>query len=80
MAIDTHLVLHAIQLITTLGILGIFIQRYRETKTRFRLGLIVFAVSVLGQIIFSISLNIGFHLASDVAMIIALLFFIDVVR
>jgi hypothetical protein len=51
-----HLLLHSIQIVASLAIIALFWRNYVEIKSKFNLGLVVFAVSVLGQIIFSLSL------------------------
>lgn len=81
MEIETiHIILHVIQIVTTLGILYIFIRNYNDIKSRFNLGLVVFIIAVLGQVLSSISLNTLVHTASDVAMLLALLIFLNTVR
>lgn len=75
-----HLLLHAVQIVGSLGIIALFWRNYTEIKSRFNLGLVMFAVSVLGQTIFSLSLNIWIHIFSDIIMLIALGIFIYIIR
>jgi predicted MFS family arabinose efflux permease len=75
-----HLVLHTFQIAASLGIIALFWRNYTEIKSRFNLGLVFFAVSVLGQTIFSISLNIWIHMISDIIMLISLGIFINIIR
>jgi hypothetical protein len=75
-----HLLLHAVQIVASLGIIALFWRNYVEIKSKFNLGLVFFAISVLGQTIVSLSLNIGIHILSDVIMLIALGVFISIIR
>ena len=75
-----HLYLHSIQIVASLVIIAFFWRNYLEIKSRFNLGLVIFAISVLGQTIVSISMNIQIHLIADVIMLIALGIFILIIR
>ena len=75
-----HLLLHSVQIAASLGIIALFWRNYVEIKSKFNLGLVFFAISVLGQTIFSISLNIWIHILSDVIMLISLGIFISIIR
>jgi hypothetical protein len=75
-----HLLLHAVQIVATLGIIALFWRNYVEIKSKFNLGLVFFAISVLGQILFSLSLNIWIHIISDIIMLISLGIFISIIR
>lgn len=77
---STHLILHSVQIVASLVIIAFFLRNYLEIKSRFNLGLVVFAVSVLGQTIVSLSLNIRIHIISDVIMIVALGIFLSIIR
>jgi hypothetical protein len=68
-----HLLLHSIQIVASLAIIALFWRNYVEIKSKFNLGLVVFAVSVLGQIIFSLSL-------ADIIMLISLGIFISIIK
>jgi hypothetical protein len=75
-----HLLLHSIQIVASLSIIALFWRNYVEIKSKFNLGLVVFAVSVLGQIIFSLSLNIWIHIIADIIMLISLGIFISIIK
>jgi hypothetical protein len=75
-----HLLLHAVQIVASLGIIALFWRNYMEIKSSFNLGLVLFAVSVLGQTIFSLSLNIWIHMFSDIIMLISLGLLISIIR
>jgi hypothetical protein len=75
-----HLLLHAVQIVSSLAIIALFWRNYVEIKSKFNLGLVFFAISVLGQTIFSLSLNIWIHIFSDVIMLISLGIFISIIR
>jgi hypothetical protein len=75
-----HLLLHSIQIVASLAIIALFWRNYVEIKSKFNLGLVVFAVSVLGQTIFSLSLNIWIHIIADIIMLISLGVFIGVIK
>lgn len=75
-----HLLLHTVQIMTSLGIIALFWRNYTEIKSRFNLGLVFFALAVLGQTIVSISLNIWIHIISDIIMLISLGVFIGIIR
>jgi hypothetical protein len=75
-----HLLLHAVQIVASLGIIALFWRNYMEIKSSFNLGLVLFAVSVLGQTIFSLSLNIWIHMFSDIIMLISLGLLINIIR
>ncbi len=77
---STHLILHSVQIVASLLIIAFFLRNYLEIKSRFNLGLVVFAVSVLGQTIVSLSLNIWIHIISDVIMLISLGIFLSIIR
>jgi hypothetical protein len=77
---NLHFVLHSIQIIVSLVIIVLFWRNYTEIKSKFNLGLVLFAVSVLGQTIFSLSMIIWVHLIADVIMLIALGIFISIIR
>ena len=77
---STHLILHSVQIVASLVIIAFFLRNYLEIKSRFNLGLVVFAVSVLGQTIVSLSLNIWIHIISDVIMLISLGIFLSIIR
>ncbi len=73
---NIHLVLHITQVIIVSFIIYRFVQNYREIKSSFNLGLILFSVAMLLQVIFALSLDIFVHVASELFLIIALLTFI----
>jgi hypothetical protein len=75
-----HLLLHSVQIVSSLVIIALFWRNYVEIKSKFNLGLVFFAISVLGQTIFSLSLNIWIHIFSDVIMLISLGIFISIIR
>ncbi len=75
-----HLLLHAVQIVASLGIIALFWRNYVEIKSKFNLGLVFFAISVLGQTIVSLSLNIWIHILSDVIMLLSLGIFISIIR
>jgi hypothetical protein len=75
-----HLLLHAVQIVASLGIIALFWRNYMEIKSSFNLGLVLFAASVLGQTIFSLSLNIWIHMFSDIIMLISLGLLINIIR
>jgi len=77
---NIHLALHIIQVIITSIIIYRFIQNYREIKSNFNLGLILFAVAMLLQTIFAWSLNIFVHAASEVFLLISLLIFLRLIE
>jgi hypothetical protein len=77
---NIHTFLHLFQIIVTLGIIAFFWRTYFEIRSRFNLGLVIFAMSVLGQIIFSISLNIWIHIIADIIMLISLVIFVSIIR
>ena len=77
---NMHLVLHSVQILASLVIIAFFWRNYLEIKSKFNLGLVVFAVSVLGQTIVSLSLNIWIHIISDVIMLISLGIFLGIIR
>ncbi len=77
---STHIILHSVQIVASLVIIAFFLRNYLEIKSRFNLGLVVFAVSVLGQTIVSLSLNIWIHIISDVIMLISLGIFLSIIR
>jgi hypothetical protein len=77
---NIHTFLHLFQIIVTLRIMAFFWRTYFEIRSRFNLGLVIFAVSVLGQIIFSISLNIWIHIIADIVMLISLVIFVSIIR
>lgn len=75
-----HLLLHSVQIVASLGIIALFWRNYVEIKSKFNLGLVFFAISVLGQTIVSLSLNIWIHILSDVIMLLSLGIFISIIR
>jgi heme A synthase len=75
-----HFMLHTVQIVATLGIIALFWRNYAEIKSKFNLGLVLFAVAVLGQTIVSLSLNIWIHIISDIIMLISLGIFITIIR
>lgn len=77
---NIHLALHITQVIIVSIVIYRFIQNYRQIKSNFNLGLILFAVAMLFQTIFSWSLNIVFHGASELFLLVALLIFLRLVE
>jgi|GEM_PF-3540105 hypothetical protein len=75
-----HIVSHIVQITITLIIIYYFIQNYRAIRSRFNLGLILFAVAMLFQIVFAWSLHIPLHLLSETFEIAALLIFLSLIR
>lgn len=77
---NIHLVLHITQVIIVSFIIYRFVQNYREIKSSFNLGLISFAVAMLLQVIFALSLDIFIHVASELFLVVALLAFISTIQ
>lgn len=77
---NVHVLMHVTQVIITLFIVYRFVQNYREIKSNFNLGLIVFSIAMLMQIIISWSMNIFVHMVAEIFELIALLIFIDIIQ
>lgn len=77
---NVHIVMHVTQVIITLLIIYRFVQNYREIKSNFNLGLIVFSIAMLMQIIISWSMNLFVHMIAEIFQLIALLIFIGIIQ
>jgi len=64
----------------TLVVIFVFIRTYREIKSRFNLGLVIFSLAMLIQIIASASLDIVIHLVSEIFELAALIIFLSLIR
>lgn len=77
---NVHIVLHATQVIITLLIIYRFVQNYREIKSNFNLGLILFSLAMLMQILISWSMNLFVHMVAEIFELFALLIFIGIIQ
>jgi len=75
-----HLAVHVAQLVTVGVIIFQLAQIYKSVRSRFNLGLIVFAVAMLLEVISGISLDILSHTVSEILLLVALATFLYTVR
>lgn len=75
-----HLVLHLAQLATAGVIFYYLIQSYKSVRSRFNLGLVIFGIAVLVEIVFGISSNVIIHALSEAAFLTALIILLYSIR
>lgn len=76
-----HWALHLPQMAIILVALYYLLKNYRSVRSKFNLGLIVFGIAMLLQIafflvFFTLSEDVIFHLAGEIAEIVALIIFL----
>lgn len=75
-----HLVIHFAQLATAGVIFYYLVQSYRSIRSRFNLGLVVFGLAVLLEIMFGISLDVYVHAGSELIFLVALIILLYSIR
>ncbi len=75
-----HLIIHLAQLATAGVIFYYLVQSYRAIRSRFNLGLVVFGLAVLFEIIFGISLDVFVHVGSELIFLVALVILLYSIR
>lgn len=75
-----HLTIHFAQLATAGVIFYYLVQSYRSIRSRFNLGLVVFGVAVLLEIIIGISPNVFVHVGSELIFLLALVILLYSIR
>ncbi len=75
-----HLAIHLAQVVTVGLIIFQLAQIYKSVRSRFNLGLVIFAVAMLLEVISGISLDFVSHTVSEILLLIALATFLYTVR